>query len=99
MKKPERRTEMVERVYWTCNREGHKHATEAGAAACMERHPNPPAKRGRQWTMSQILEVVALVDAGETFVSIGKRYGLTGGRMAQIDAKGRRYLKRGICAA
>ena len=98
--KPEHRIEIIERVYWTCNREGHRHMTEANAAACMQRHPKPPATHSRrQWTMSQILEVVALADAGETFVSIGKRYGLTGGRMAQIGREGRRYLKRGIGAA
>jgi hypothetical protein len=95
MEKPKQHRELVEHVYWTCNR-NHRHATEAGAAACMECHPNPPAKQCRKWTMSQILEVVALADAGESFVSIGKRYGLTGGRMAQIYAKGRRYLKSGV---
>ena len=92
--KPERKTEMVERVYWTCNRAGHKHASEAGALACIARHPNEPAKPGRQWTMSQILEVVALHDAGETYASIGRKYGLTGGRISDIVAKGRRHLTR-----
>lgn len=92
--KPTRCTELVERVYWSCNREAHRHATEEAAAACIARHPNPPAKSGKQWTMGQILEVVAFVDAGESFASIGRRYNLTGGRIQQIYRKGLRYLKR-----
>ena len=86
------------RVYWTCHREKHRHMTEATAASCLLRHPDPPVPPRKKWTLKQMLEIQAMHESGMTWADIGKLNSLSGSRMSQLAEKGTRLLRYGMKA-
>lgn len=75
----------VERVWFACNRPGHKHATEQGARGCMQRH-GPPTKPAMA-KQDRDARTRAIVDArrrGATLREAGALFGLGAARAAAI---------------
>ena len=92
-----RKTETVtiERTWWTCVCEEHRHQSQSVAENCMRKSLAPPRKR---LTDDFKFAVLARRRAGETLVAIGKDLGLTGQRIKQIQnqAEHLERMRRGV---
>ena len=78
---PQRITETVEVVYWSCGEQCTiRHKTKAAAEACTKAR-SPKQKR---WTDERRQEVLALKKSGKTYRELGELYGLSAGRMQQL---------------
>jgi DNA invertase Pin-like site-specific DNA recombinase len=89
---PERKTEMGQRVYWTCAQEEHKHATEAGAAGCIVRLPKQQQPQ-KKWTAQRLKDLMNMVDSGQSYAAVAKAYGLSYTTVRQAYQNGARRIR------
>lgn len=89
----EKRTKMVELIYWTCENPDHNHSSQRVAEACIAK-ANKPKHVTNVWTFELYRSALARYEAGETLTALGKEFGVSCARMRQVVNKATR-LKLG----
>lgn len=86
---------VTEVKYWTCNYAEHRHMTQGVAQKCIIHTALKPRRMTNKWTTGLYKVVLELREAGHTFVSIGRRFNITGSRAKQVWATAHRLQRYG----
>lgn len=87
--KPERKTYTVE--YWTCGNPVHRHATEQGAADCIEKATRPNKMEQRQSVARERRQaLLAAHRSGATYRELAEQYGVSRSRVSGLLNTARR---------
>lgn len=86
-------TKIVRVECWSCTIDKHKHRSKEAAENCIKLKSQKTAAEMVRWTNSELANVCEAILRGETYKYVGKRYGISASRLAQVYAKGIRRMR------
>lgn len=84
MKKPVKKTELVEVEYWDCGICQRRHKSERAAQNCILKSQGKPKLLSEKLQKARDLHMTRMVVTGATYFKVGHWYGLSSNRAQQI---------------
>ncbi len=91
--KPERKTDFVPRLYWTCTVSTHRHTSPSTAEKCIF-NATRPKRVENKWNKTEYKKIIALRDSGLTLRECGAHYGVCAQHARYTIEKARRLIAR-----